>query len=94
MSTEKEKSKQKIIAVVKEFTNPKHRKLVMEGMNYAQEAEKALIKTEACLKQMEMDVNRGNIGNAEKLYRQSFYQYRKTENKKSCVRTGNKGVSQ
>ena len=67
MSTEKEKSKQKIIAVVKEFTNPKHRKLVMEGMNYAREAEKALIKTEVCLKQMEMDVNRGNIGNAEKL---------------------------
>jgi hypothetical protein len=83
MSTEKEKSKQKIIAVVKEFTNPKHRKLVMEGMNYAQEAEKALIKTEACLKQMEMDVNRGNIGNAEMLYRKVFISTGKLKIKKA-----------
>jgi hypothetical protein len=72
MSTEKEKRKQKIIAVVKEFTNPKHRKLVMEGMKYAEEAQKTLKNTEACLKQLEMEVNRGNIDKAEKLYKKLF----------------------
>jgi hypothetical protein len=38
MSTEKEKRKQKIIAVVKEFTNPKHRKQVDEGLKKVEQA--------------------------------------------------------
>ncbi len=38
MSTEKEKSKQKIIAIVKEFTDPKHRKQVDEGLKKVEKA--------------------------------------------------------
>jgi hypothetical protein len=38
MSTEKEKRKQKIIAVVKEFTSPKHRKQVDEGLKKVEQA--------------------------------------------------------
>jgi hypothetical protein len=86
MATEQELRKKKIIAMIKEFTNPTHQKLVKEGMGWAKDAEKALDQTVQVLEKIKTHMERGNTSVAEYLYKNAFFKTGKLHIKRAFTK--------